>query len=44
MSSFDIFIFKENTLKVEYKLEMAHGYVKKGEEPRFNYIQYCDWH
>ena len=35
---------KKNTLKVEYKLEMAHGYVKKGEEPRFNYDQYCDCH
>ena len=23
---------------------MAHGYVKKGEEPRFNYNQYCDCH
>ena len=40
----DIFIFEKIPLQVEYKLEMAHGYVKKGEEPRFNYDQYCGCH
>ena len=44
MSCIDIFIFEKVPLQVEYKLEMAHGYVKKGEEPRFNYNQYCGRH